>query len=313
MLLHYAPEYASVSNPVLTPTPLVSPLRIVSLVPSITELMVDMGLGDYLVGRTGFCVHPAAVVQHIPKVGGTKAVNMAKICALAATHVVVNVDENEKPTVDALRQWGAQVVVTHPQGPGDNIALIDQLLAAFTAQGTIDSVAAAAINIKASNLKEKISRRLAALTARAAQNKVSQHHASPNQASFSGQRVLYLIWQDPWMTVARDTYISRMLDLIGWQTWPEVQGGDGIATPGAGRYPVLQGDEPWLKGVDRVLLSSEPYSFGPAHVAQVQHWLPHTRVQLVDGEMLSWYGSRAILGLDYLLGLSLDAPSPSPA
>lgn len=293
MVLHYAPKYAFVSNPVLSLGHLVSPLRIVSLVPSITELIVDMGLGDYLVGRTGFCIHPAQVVQHIPKVGGTKAVNIDKIRALAPTHVVVNVDENEKTMVDALRPWVPHIVVTHPQGPWDNIALIDQLLDAFTTSSAISSVASAAITHKAADLKEQISRRWTALQTRKA-------HA-PQAPS---QRVLYLIWQDPWMTVARDTYISRMLDLIGWQTWPDVQGGDGMSSPGAARYPVLQGDEPWLAGIDRVLLSSEPYSFGPAHVAQVQNWLPHAKVQLVDGEMLSWYGSRALLGLDYLAALS---------
>jgi hypothetical protein len=289
-----------------------SPLRIVCLVPSLTELIVDMGLGDYLVGRTGFCIHPAAVVQHIPKVGGTKAVNMDKLRALAPTHVVVNVDENEKTMVDALRPWVPHIVVTHPQGPWDNIALIDQLLAAFTAPHAINSEAAPAIIQRASGLKEQISRRWTALQIRRAQ------HLPPPPS----QRVLYLIWQDPWMTVARDTYISRMLDLIGWQTWPEVHGGDGIATPGAGRYPVIQGDEPWLAGIVRVLLSSEPYNFGAQHIAQVQNWLPHTKVQLVDGEMLSWYGSRAIQGLDYLAALSADASAclgavaaapPSPA
>lgn len=305
MVLHYAPKYDPVSNPVLTLDLLVSPLRIVCLVPSITELIVELGLGDYLVGRTGFCIHPAAVVQHIPKVGGTKAVNIDKIRALAPTHVVVNVDENEKAMVDALRPWVPHIVVTHPQGPWDNMALIDQLLAAFMGSNAINSVASLAIIQRAEGLKEQISQRWAALQARLAQNR-------PQVPS---QRVLYLIWQAPWMTVARDTYISRMLELIGWQTWPNVQGGDGITTPGAGRYPVIQGNEPWLEGIDRVLLSSEPYSFGQAHVAQVQNWLPNTKVQLVDGEMLSWYGSRAIKGLDYLLALSLagaDVSSASP-
>jgi Periplasmic binding protein len=282
-----------VSNPVLTLGHLVSPLRIVSLVPSITELIIDLGLAPCLVGRTGFCVHPADAVQHVPKVGGTKAVNLGKIRALAPTHVVVNVDENEKPTVDALRQWGIHVVVTHPQTPKDNLALIDQLLATFCTKDTIDLIAACAISQRARQLKDQLFTRLTALEAA--------------QAARPLQRVLYLIWQDPWMTVARDTYISRMLDLIGWQTWPEIHGGDGLGSPGAARYPALQGDEPWLAGIDRVLLSSEPYSFRAEHVGQVQTWLPHAAVQLVDGEMLSWYGSRAVQGLDYLVGLSTGA------
>ncbi len=312
MVLYYAPKYAFVSNPVLTLGLLVSSLRIVCLVPSITELIVDLGLGDYLVGRTGFCIHPAQVVRQIPKVGGTKAVNIDKIRALSPTHVVVNVDENEKTMVDALRPWVPHIVVTHPQGPWDNIALIDQLLAAFIRSDAINSVASLAIIQRADDLKEQISQRWAALQARKA----------PDRPQAPSQRVLYLIWQDPWMTVARDTYIGRMLELIGWQTWPNVLGGDGITTPGAGRYPVVQGDEPWLAGIDRVLLSSEPYNFGAHHIAQVENWLPHAKAQLVDGEMLSWYGSRAILGLDYLAALSaaasagLDAvvaASPSPA
>jgi ABC-type Fe3+-hydroxamate transport system substrate-binding protein len=296
MLLHYAPKYVSVSNPVLSLRLLVSSLRIVCLVPSITELIADMGLAAHLVGRTGFCIHPAHVVKHIPKVGGTKAVNMAKIRALAPTHVVVNVDENEKSLAQALRQWVPHVVVTHPQTPADNIALIDQLLDAFLASNAIDTVALGLIVERATRLKEQISERLALL--QAIQVQIRPHPPR--------QRVLYLIWQDPWMTVARDTYISRMLALIGWQTWPDLLGGDGIATPGASRYPVVQEDAPWLADVDRVLLSSEPYRFGAEHIAQVQNWLPHTKVQLVDGEMLSWYGSRAIKGLDYLAALSAE-------
>ena len=116
------------------------------------------------------------------------------------------------------------------------------------------------------------------------------------------QRVLYLIWRDPWMTVARDTYISRMLALIGWQTWPPFEGGEA----GAARYPTLSGDEAWLGRVERVLLSSEPYRFNAEHLSEVRAWLPQAQaqVQLVDGEMLSWYGSRAARGLAYLAELA---------
>jgi len=88
--------------------------RIVSLVPSITELLCDLGLAPQLVGRTGFCIHPADVVRNIPKVGGTKDVNIEKIRKLAPTHLVVNIDENEKPTVDKLAEFVPNIVVTHP-------------------------------------------------------------------------------------------------------------------------------------------------------------------------------------------------------
>jgi ABC-type hemin transport system substrate-binding protein len=305
MLLHYAPKYAFVSNLSFSLTSIVSPLRIVCLVPSITELVIDMGFAEYLVGRTGFCIHPAQVVGQIPKVGGTKDVNLDKIRALNPTHVIVNVDENPKPVVDALRQWVPHVVVTYPQSAYDNLALIDQLLAAFcpldTTPNAPNSVAACAIFQKATQLKHQISTQLDALQA------ITQRPA---------QQVLYLIWRDPWMTVARDTYISRMLALIGWHTWPAVKGGDGISTPGAGRYPVLSGYEPWLANIDRVLLSSEPYHFTADHLAEVRTWLAgagaKASVELVDGEMLSWYGSRAVPGLDYLAALSATGCCAGP-
>ncbi len=287
------------------PCPIVSSLRIVSLVPSLTELVVELGLGDYLVGRTGFCIHPVGVVERITKVGGTKAVNIDKIRALAPSHVLVNVDENNLPTVQSLRAFVPHVVVTHPQRPADNLALIDQLVGVFRPHLAANWTAENTLFNRGNALQAQISQRIEVLR--------------KPQAQHAACAVLYLIWRDPWMTVAQDTYISQMLDLIGWSTLPAVTGGDGLNTPGATRYPVLRGDEVWLAKVQRVLLSSEPYSFGPAHVHEVQAWLPHTKVQLVDGEMLSWYGSRAVAGLDYLRTLSsvdctgsvADA-SPSP-
>ncbi len=112
--------------------------------------------------------------------------------------------------------------------------------------------------------------------------------------------MLYLVWRDPWMTVARDTYISRMLARVNWYTEPDRDGGP----HGAARYPALHGDEPWLARIDRVLLSSEPYRFTEAHLAEAAALAPGARVQLVDGELLSWYGPRAIDGLRYLRDLA---------
>jgi ABC-type Fe3+-hydroxamate transport system substrate-binding protein len=256
--------------------------RIVSLVPSITELLVDIGLGVYLVGRTGFCIHPAQFVQRISKVGGTKDVNLLKLKKLAPTHVIVNKDENTLPVVQALREFVPRVIVTHPQTPRDNIWLVDQMVAEFTPH----LIANSSMHTLANQLKQQMNLALSILESR----------PKPHE------KVLYLIWREPWMTVARDTYISRMLDLIGWQTWPDQRG----AETGAARYPVLQGDEPWLPQVQRVLLSSEPYRFDASHLQEVQAWLPQAKVQLVDGEMLSWYGSRAVKGLAYLKELVRD-------
>jgi ABC-type Fe3+-hydroxamate transport system substrate-binding protein len=107
------------------------PLRIASLVPSLTELLVELGLKPWLVARTGYCIHPAGEVVDIPKVGGTKTVNLQKLRRLAPSHVLVNVDENERPTVEALRAFVPHVVVTHPGCAQDNLGLIDQIVAAM--------------------------------------------------------------------------------------------------------------------------------------------------------------------------------------
>jgi ABC-type Fe3+-hydroxamate transport system substrate-binding protein len=255
-------------------------LRIASLVPSLTELVVALGLAEQLVARTGFCVHPAEVVKGIAKVGGTKDVNLVKLRRLAPTHVLVNVDENRLDTVQAIEAWPdgerPQIVVTHPNGPEDNLALIDQLAGVFAA---IDGVAA-----RARALREQIEQELA-LTQ-------PQRHAP--------QRVLYLIWREPWMTVARDTYIARMLARVHWHTLPAVDGG----AHGAARYPVVQGDEAWLADVQQVLLSSEPYAFGSQHVDAARALCPHAAVRIVDGELISWYGPRAAAGLRYLRTLA---------
>ena len=263
--------------------------RIASLVPSLTELVFALGLGERLVARTGFCVHPVDRVGAVAKVGGTKDVNLAKLRGLAPTHVLVNVDENRKETIDAIEAWGdeaPEIVVTHPRDPVDNLALVEQLATAFAGAPGLAERAAA--------LRDELADALAATRA----------HGRPTR------RVLYLIWHDPWMTVARDTYLSRMLARIGWQTLPDVTGG----YAGAARYPSLTGDEPWLGTVERVLLSSEPFAFDDRHADAVRSLCPAAQVQRVDGELLSWYGSRAVAGLRYLRTLADDdnaAPTAS--
>ena len=254
-------------------------MRIASLVPSLTELVVALGLGDRLVARTGYCIHPADVLRGVPKIGGTKGVNLGKLRRLAPTHVLVNVDETRLETVDAMRAWGEAapvIVVTHPKTADDNLPLIARVASEFA---SVEGVGE-----RASALLESMQRELA-LT---------------SEVRSRSQRVLYLIWSEPWMTVARDTYISSMLARIGWHTWPDVRGGD----RGSARYPVLRGDEPWLAGIDRVLLSSEPFDFAPSHAAQAAALCPQASVAAVDGELLSWYGPRALAGLRYLRQLA---------
>lgn len=239
--------------------------RIVSLVPSLTELLCDLDLAEALVGRTGFCIHPRALVRGIPKVGGTKDVNVARIRELAPTHVVVNVDENEKPVVDELARFVPHVIVTHPLAPGDNPALYRLLGGIFR--------------------RERQAQALCEEFACAYDEAVAACAALPRQ------NVLYLIWRRPWMTVSRDTYISRTLALVGWDTLP---------VEAHSRYPELELDAAMLADVDQVLLSSEPYRFRERDIDAVQKLRPpgaRCNVRLIDGEITSWYGSRAIRGM----------------
>lgn len=241
--------------------------RIVSLVPSVTELLCDLGLAGRLVGRTGFCIHPGEAVGAIAKVGGTKDVNIEKIRRLAPTHLVVNIDENEKPTVDALAAFIPHVVVTHPLAPRDNLALYRLLGGIFNAGEA------------AERLCGQFETEYAALLACPAQ---------------PVRRVLYCIWQDPWMTVSGDTYIARMLALAGMRQWQ--------APNDDRRYPAFSWSEKLVNGIDEILLSSEPYRFTEAHVDAIERQTGKP-ARLVDGEMMSWYGSRAIAGLRYLRSL----------
>jgi hypothetical protein len=246
------------------------PARIVCLVPSITELLCDLGLSGQLVGRTGFCVHPWETVKTIPKVGGTKDLKFDRIRELEPTHVVVNVDENRKEDAEALAEFVPNLVVTHPLGPRDNLDLYRQMGETFGVEAEAERLCAEFERAYARALAER----------------------GPEQS------VLYLIWRDPWMTISPDTYIAQTLALFNWRTRPVDLGSpEGDEGPGV-RYPEV--DLTDFAGVDRVLLSSEPFHFKEHHVGEVEALVPGAKVSLIDGEMTSWYGSRAIRGLDYL-------------
>ncbi len=239
--------------------------RIVSLVPSLTELLFALDLGAQVVGRTGFCIHPADPVRSVPKLGGTKDVDVDALRQLAPTHVLLNIDENEQPLFETLQQFVPHVVVTHPIEVEDNFALYALLGGLFGRQPQAEALAAA---LRAELL-------------------------ACARASWRWRRVLYLIWRNPWMTVGQRTYIARMLAQVRLTA---------VAPPGDDRYPTLELPGFGPDRFDAVLLSSEPYRFGPRHVDELaaQPWLAGRPVLLIDGEMTSWYGARAIDGLRYL-------------
>ena len=242
--------------------------RIVSLVPSITELLFDLGLTAQIVGRTGFCIHPRERVRKVPKVGGTKTIDIARIKRLAPTHLIVNIDENPRGLVEEIAAFVPNVVVTHPRSPSDNLSLYRLLGGIFSKE----------------EQAEELCRRFQG----------ALDDVATSAAAWPRQKVLYLIWKSPWMTVCADTYISRMLATVGWDT---------VTLNSRSRYPTLDLTGETLSKVDFVLLSSEPYSFHERHCVEVLDMLPSrskTRVALIDGGMTSWYGSRAVQGLTYL-------------
>jgi len=248
-------------------TPAGPSARIVSLVPSLTELLIDLGLGAQLVGRTRYCVHPADRVGGIAVIGGTKAIEADTVRALNATHAIVNVDETPKDVADELTAMGVTVIVTHPNSVQDNPALFRLFGEIFDRQQ------------QAETLCQRFDQALQDLKQTA--------------ATLPARRVLYLIWQKPWMTVSADTYIANTLRLVNWQTVghdPDV------------RYPEVVMGDMIESGVDLVVFSSEPFPFTETHRQAFHEQFPQFdgRSSLIDAEMVSWYGSRALPGLNYL-------------
>ena len=235
--------------------------RIASLVRSLTELLFALELGAHVVARTGFCVHPKPAVSRVPKVGGTKDPDLTRLRALAPTHLVVNVDENRRDTVDALREAIPHIIVTHPMDPIDNPRLFTLFGAIFGREREADALTRA--------FRDALSELDAAVSALPRQN------------------VLYLIWRKPWMTVARDTYVSATLARAGLDT---------VAVDAKERYPKLSDDDPAWSAADRIIVSSEPYAFRTRDAEALARRYQRP-AHLIDGEWTSWYGPRAIEGL----------------
>lgn len=247
--------------------------RILSLVPSITELLFDLELADQLIGRTQYCIHPADSIGSVPSVGGTKKIKMDRVKDLAPSHAIMNIDENPKSMADDLRGMGIDVIATHPMTPDDNLGLYKFMGNVFDRKGQAEALADAYTAARA---------------------------AITGNEQRAPKRVLYLIWQDPWMAVSADTYVANTLNLINWS----------VVTPGmhpgqtgdAARYPKIDITNDDLEDIDLILFSSEPYSFTEDDIDEFQFTFPNHahKAHIIDGEMTSWYGSRAIKGLQYL-------------
>lgn len=237
-------------------------MRIVSLVPSITETLFDFGLtADEVVGRTKFCIHPANLVKNVQIIGGTKNLNIEKIKSLNPDLIIANKEENEKLQVEEL-MTDFKVWVTDVSTIEDNHQFISDL-------GTL-------LNKK--ELAQSLNERIA--------------HIFTIKKNPLPQKVAYLIWKNPYMTVGNDTFINEVLENIG---------GENLFKDRK-RYPEVTVEE--LKNADQVFLSSEPFPFQQKHIDELQKELPDKQMILVDGEAFSWFGTHLLQVEDYLRELS---------
>ncbi|MCV9387631.1 ABC transporter substrate-binding protein [Reichenbachiella ulvae] len=227
-----------------------TPQRIISLVPSLTELLFDLGLGDRVVGITKFCIHPEEWFRSKTRVGGTKQLKHEVIAQLQPDLIIANKEENTRADVEAL-------MPDYPVWVSD-VNTLEEALDMMQRLGEITET-----REKAGALVSEIQESFKQL------------------ATLGSQRVLYLIWQKPWMAAGRDNFVHEMLECCGWENVVQDT-----------RYPELSDQEIRELDPEIVMLSSEPFPFQEKHIDSMQTLLPNAKVILVDGEMFSWYGSR---------------------
>jgi ABC-type Fe3+-hydroxamate transport system substrate-binding protein len=242
------------------------PKRIISVVPSQTELLFDLGLDEEVIGITKFCIHPIEKFASRAKVGGTKKLLIEKIRALAPDLIIGNKEENTKEEIEML-------MAEFPVWMSDINNLEDAVLAIGQIGALVNREPEAAY------LTHLIHAGFTDLQALALQKNIKH-------------KVAYLIWKDPFLFAGRNTFIDDILRKIGLPNVVEQS-----------RYPSLALSELKDANCELVLLSSEPYPFKQKHIQEIQSVMPNAKIMLVDGEMFSWYGSRLVKAINYLFHL----------
>ncbi|MGO9453573.1 MAG: helical backbone metal receptor [Candidatus Binataceae bacterium] len=246
------------------------PARIISLVPSWTETLFTLGLGDRVVGATKFCVEPADRVASVKKIGGTKNPDLRAIFALAPDLVVANAEENRREDVERMRAHGLAVLTTYPRTVP---AAVESLLKIGRAAGCEPEAGALARDITRS---------------------VSEVEANLGVWSKLRLRAFCPIWKKPWMAFNADTYSHDVLRMMGFNN---------VFASAGERYPVTTLEEAIERRPDVVLLPDEPYEFTDRDVDELRTTLPaglSRRVLIVSGKDLHWYGVHMVDGLKSL-------------
>lgn len=238
------------------------PKRIISLVPSQTELLFDLGLKEEVVGVTRFCIHPQEKVNAKQKIGGTKQFNIEKIKSLQPDLIIGNKEENYQEGIEELRKH-------FPVWMSDIYTLEDSY-----------------------NMMREVSR----ITNREAEGRriiaeIRDSFINYNQETTNRkqQTAAYFIWRKPYMVAANNTFINHLLEIFGLKNVFENEA----------RYPEINPEVLSALKPDFIFLSSEPYSFSERHFEEFNTFCPSAKVVLVDGEMFSWYGSRLRFAAKY--------------
>ncbi|MGB1098841.1 MAG: ABC transporter substrate-binding protein [Poseidonia sp.] len=243
-------------------------MRVVSLVPSLTLTLFDFGLtSEHIVGRTPWCIHPKSEVDEVPVVGGTKTPTLSKIKAACPDLVVMDRDENPKAVYEWCLEQGFSTFVCHVRHPSDVPGMLRELGVAVGCEEAAEAFAVA--------IEDELA-----------------------QVPVQGSRTaLPLIWHDPLMAANGTTYAGNMLTCLGFKV-------PNIESEGTG-YPVVTPDSIVENGVTDLFLSSEPHEFTTAegqalHAALAQCTDQPPAVHFIDGEDLTWMGSRTATALQRL-------------
>ncbi len=234
--------------------------------PSTTETLAALGVGNRVVGRTRYCVHPRPWVDDIPVVGGTKDPDLQAIAARRPDLILANAEENRPEQWPALSEI-APVAVAYPRdvaGAVDEVRRTGRLVGAV---GAGESIATA----------------------------IEEECVAVRARTWPTRRCAYLVWRRPWIAAGRDTYVSALLAEYGFEN--VVPGGDDPAS----RYPEVTLDELRAAAPDVVWLSTEPYAFTPEHAAELGTLADRARP--IDGELASWHGVRLVQALPRLARL----------
>ncbi|HVG42108.1 MAG TPA: helical backbone metal receptor [Chitinophagaceae bacterium] len=236
------------------------PQRIISIVPSQTELLHDLGLENKVIGITKFCVHPPQWFHTKTRVGGTKTLNLEKIKSLRPDLIIANKEENAKEQIEELKKE-FPVWISDVNNYGDALQMIEDI----------------------GNLTGRENE------AQFLKNKIENNFQSLDGKSNLNLRTSYLIWKEPYMVAGGDTFINDMLNKAGLQNIFSY----------LPRYPQINIEQLLTDKCSLLLLSSEPYPFSQKHIDELQAFLPDVKMVLVNGEAFSWYGSRMLQAPSY--------------